>query len=502
VGLRVLITNNTLAARAGSELYVRDLALALLRRGHTPIAYSTDLGTVAEELRLATIPAVDDLRSLAQPPDIIHGQHHLDTMTALLHFPNVPCVYFCHGWLPWEEAAPRFPRIYQYVAVDHTCRDRLLYQHGIPENQIEVLLNFVDLERFQPRSHPLPLQPKRALVFSNAASHQSHLSTIQTACHQLGITVDVAGMNSGQICTQPEALLGNYDLVFAKARAALEAMSVGAAVILCDAVGSGALVTTANFDQLRPLNFGVRALQDPISVKGLVDKIGRYAPQDAAAVSQLIRATAGREAVVDQILHLYERVLERAQLPDSEHEAEQQATATYLRWLAPRLKQLGHCEGDRIQLHARLSQSEATLNRTQQDLTRTQQEAMQQQQHLQAEQFQQQQQTNQQQQTKQHQQAELLRHQQVNQHLQAELDHRQHINQALRTKLQRRQTHIQQLQTELAETQTYLAWMQTSKFWQVRNLVMKVMRWLGFQTQGASLPGGDRSQKLKEPNED
>lgn len=44
VGMRVLITNNTLAGRAGSELYVRDLALALLRRGHTPLAYSTNLG--------------------------------------------------------------------------------------------------------------------------------------------------------------------------------------------------------------------------------------------------------------------------------------------------------------------------------------------------------------------------------------------------------------------------------------------------------------------------
>lgn len=42
--LRILITNNTLANRAGSELYVRDLATALLDGGHTPIAYSTILG--------------------------------------------------------------------------------------------------------------------------------------------------------------------------------------------------------------------------------------------------------------------------------------------------------------------------------------------------------------------------------------------------------------------------------------------------------------------------
>src|SRR5262249_56136745 len=96
-GLRILITNNTLGNRAGSELYVRDLAVALLKRGHTPIAYSTSLGEVARELRAATIPVIDDLDLLATPPGIIHGHHHLDTMTALFHFPGSPPDYFSHA---------------------------------------------------------------------------------------------------------------------------------------------------------------------------------------------------------------------------------------------------------------------------------------------------------------------------------------------------------------------------------------------------------------------
>ncbi len=153
--LKVLFTNNTLASRCGSELYVRDVALGLLERGHTPLAYSTVLGEVAEELRRATAPVVQDLAAIASPPDIIHGQHHLETMTALLHFPHVPAVFFCHGWTPWEEMPPRFPRIFRYVAVDELCRERLVYESGIAENRVEVLLNFVDLRRFQPRA-PLP----------------------------------------------------------------------------------------------------------------------------------------------------------------------------------------------------------------------------------------------------------------------------------------------------------------------------------------------------------
>ena len=104
--MRVLITNHALAYRAGSELYVRDVAKELLRRGHTPIAYSTKLGDVALELRTATVPVVDDLAFVSVPPDIIHGQHHIETMSALLHFNDVPGIYFCHGWFAWEESPP------------------------------------------------------------------------------------------------------------------------------------------------------------------------------------------------------------------------------------------------------------------------------------------------------------------------------------------------------------------------------------------------------------
>ena len=39
-----------------------------------------------------------------------------------------------------------------------------------------------------------------------------------------------------------------YDIVFAKARAAIEAMAVGAAVIVCDFDGVGPMVSTENVD--------------------------------------------------------------------------------------------------------------------------------------------------------------------------------------------------------------------------------------------------------------
>src|SRR5262249_22469342 len=154
----------------------------------------------------ATVPVIDDLNALAVPPDIIHGQHHLDAMTALLHFPGVPAIFFCHGWLPWEEMPPRFPRILRYVAVDHTCRDRLILEHAITEDQIRVLLNFVDLERFKPRA-PLPARPRRALIFSNQATENTQTAAVREACAMNGIEVDVIGGAAGNICAAPEQVL-------------------------------------------------------------------------------------------------------------------------------------------------------------------------------------------------------------------------------------------------------------------------------------------------------
>jgi hypothetical protein len=333
--LRILLTNRSLDERAGSELYLFELATRLLARGHSPLAFSPRLGKVAAALREATIPVVDDLNAIGEPPDLIHGQHHTEAMTALLHFPEVPALFVCHGWQPWEEIPPRFPRILRYVAVDLVTRERLVSEQGIPPARVEVVLNFVDLDRFQPRP-PLPEKPRRALVFSNQASEQTFLPTVREACARFGIALDVVGLASGGPVDRPEKLLPDYDFVFAKGRAALEGMAVGAAVVLCDRVGAGPLVTSAELDRLRPLNFGIRTLRHPVTPGFLASQIERYDPADAAEVSRRIRSTAGIEGSVDRMVGLYEEVLaehrERGNPPAGE---ESRAAAAYLRWLSP-----------------------------------------------------------------------------------------------------------------------------------------------------------------------
>lgn len=331
--MRVLLTNFDLTVRGGTQLYVRDLASALLAQGHRPVVYSPAHGSVARELRDATVPVTDDLDTLEQRPDIIHGNQHAETMTALLHFPGVPAVYFSHSWRNWTEAPPVFPRILRYVAVDETCYDRLTAEHGIPEGKSRVILNFVDLRRFSQRG-PLPERPRRALVFSNYASEQTHLKAIRQACLSSSIELDVIGEAAGRVCERPELELGKYDIVFAKARCALEALAVGAAVVLCDASGSGPMVTARELDYLRRFNFGVRTLQGPLTAEAIGREIARYDADDAREVSRRVRASAGSELAFARIVELYEEVIaEHAGSGETDLEAESRAAARYLRQL-------------------------------------------------------------------------------------------------------------------------------------------------------------------------
>jgi glycosyltransferase involved in cell wall biosynthesis len=306
-GLRVLITNYMLAGRTGSEMYTHDLALALAARGHTPLVYTPERGPLADELDKRGVEVRDSLEDFSQPPDIVHGQHTVPAVEALLRFQGVPGIYVCHDATHRVDTPPLFPRILRYVAVDYNCRERVT-QAGVPHDRIRVIFNSVDLARFKPRGS-LPERPTRALLFSNYANDGTHLGAVREACSRAGLPLDVIGSEAGNPSTEPETVIGQYDLVFAKARCALEAMAVGTAVILCDFRGAGEMVMSADVDEFRRWNFGARLLRQQLDPQILLKQIARYDPIDAAFVSRRIRASAGLDDQVDRLIALYREVL-------------------------------------------------------------------------------------------------------------------------------------------------------------------------------------------------
>jgi hypothetical protein len=335
--MRILITSFSCATRTGVEVYVRDLAIGLQKRGHVPIIYSPHLGELAQELRTLTIQVVDDLNAIVVPPDLIHGQHHIETMMAVLHFSGVPAVYFSHNAFNWLDGPPLFPRVVRYVAVDQDCYDKLVFQHGVPEERVRLLLNFVNLERFKSRG-PLPAKPRRALLFSSYTEDDAYLAAVRQACLKTGLQLDVLGLGMGTSSGEPEKLLAEYDIVFAKARSALEALAVGTSVIIYCMKSVGPMVRSCELERLLPLNFGLQSMRHSSSTANLTEElireIGRYDPLDAANVSARVRALSSEETAIDRILSLYYEVIEEFATNKSEIEAEGRAAAAYIRWVS------------------------------------------------------------------------------------------------------------------------------------------------------------------------
>lgn len=309
---------------------VRDLACELTRQGHQVAVCCPEAGAVADEIRGHGIPVAHKLTSLNFVPDIIHGQFHLPAMEALLRFPAVPAIYCQHAAVGASDEPFYFPRFLRYVAVDDRCRKRLEATSNIPHNRIQVILNAVDLNRFQPRS-PLPASPRRALIFSNNASESTYVPEVRKACMQAGLDLDVVGLGSGNAKARPEEILPDHNIVFAKARSALEAMAVGASVILCDMPGLGSMVNTGNFDRLRNMNFGAGVLDKPLRADAIRAEIKQYDPCEAAKVCARVRNEAGMVESTRQWVKIYNEVIEEFARATHDRDVEFDALVAYLR---------------------------------------------------------------------------------------------------------------------------------------------------------------------------
>lgn len=346
MALRVLITNNSLGQPGGSETYTLEICKHLTIRGHHPIAYSTVQGRTASELRKIGVSTVDRLEDIP-PPDIIHGHHHLDTTYACLLFPQTPCLHFCHGISPWEELpAAKLRNIIYYVAISERTKNHFT-ANGIPEEKIEIIRNFVDNTRFTPfpdnsenhnATSETPFESrKRALIYGNYTI--MHASIIKDACHRAGYTLDTIGMPWGNNTSSPETVLPKYDIIFCYGKSALESLYVGSHVILNGSGGTGPLINSLNFEQLRTMNFGFTTCLDKPdtgSLERFLKQVSKARECGEKPITSQQRDSLSADHAIDRIIGMYYRAIAEFNPTASEHQfdgAERRALAKYLHFL-------------------------------------------------------------------------------------------------------------------------------------------------------------------------
>ena len=307
--LHILLAMCYLLHRTGAEMFTRDLAVWLRRRGHAVTIFATAFGDMANELRFASIACVTDLADMAARPDVIVGNTHQETVRALLHFHDVPVITICHDRSDDHGRPAQFAQVVRHVAVDENCAERLVHEFGIARERIELIQNGVDLARF-PRRAALPQRPRTALVFSNYASHNAQLEEIRAACVQRGLSLDVIGSGTGNHLPDPADALGRYDIVFGKGRCATEALCTGNAVVALDpAWGMGEMVTAATIAHARRWNFGRALLIRPITRESVGAELDRYDAEDAASSGEWMRTHGSLDATLGALESCVQRMV-------------------------------------------------------------------------------------------------------------------------------------------------------------------------------------------------
>ncbi len=330
--MKLLFTNNTLSRLAGTELAIRDLCLEMRRRGHEVAAYSPQHGEVAGLLQEAGIPVLGLLEEAPFEPDVIHGHHQLETTLAALRWPRRPVISFCRGLEAWQEEPCTAPNVVLWTAVDEPCRQRLLSAPGVRAEAVRLVLNGIDLARFPERDR-WRAKPEKALVFSNYATESNFGGKVMEVCRAAGLQAEIAGAAVRRPLADPGMALAEQDVVFAKGKAALEALACGAAVVVCDERGLGPLVTRENFARLRGESFGYPCMTEAVTAEGVTARLAAWDPQEVEAVAVLARATGGSERMFDELESLYQQAAAARVMPASAEEWASFASKFWEAWI-------------------------------------------------------------------------------------------------------------------------------------------------------------------------
>lgn len=338
--MHVLITNDRLDQRPGADLFVRDLARALQKRGHFVIAYSSDPRHQVRFLERDLVAVATDLTRLPFRPDIIHARHHLDAITALVSLPGVPAVVEALGSGGLGTIVPVHPRIEGYIVPDPSSAARLTGS-GIGIESISVCDFGVDLARFARIRTPYdPFGGTcRAAIYDDWLTTASPIVAAVSASFPGG-GIDFMGRGLGRTVDDPENRLLGYDIVFARGPRAVEAMACGCAVVIVDERSCASLVTTDNFQSLRSAGFSPSHAQSPATVAAIESCLRNIAAPDVSAVTSMVRQTLGFDRLVDRLVAAYGAAIERNRSAAVTWDVEQEVVSRYLRELARVIKAL------------------------------------------------------------------------------------------------------------------------------------------------------------------
>ncbi|KAF1699817.1 glycosyltransferase [Pseudoxanthomonas suwonensis] len=287
---RILLSNNTLAQYARSELVTYEIAQHLVESGHVvTVATFASGGDIRQDFDALGVQWID----LSAPPapvethfDLYWG-HHSSCFDSLLIGRNLSADRIVFSSLsPYEplECPPLYADSLTHVlANSHETRE-VIEGYGIPAGSITVMPNCITREWESHGLRRLPAAPRKLAFVSNhvPAEVMAAISRLQDA----GVQVVIHGHGHDARRVSP-ALLADVDVVLTIGRTTQAALSQGIPVYCYDRFGGPGYITTDNFERAAFYNFSGRCCNRQLDAASIADELLASFPTAAAQVQEL-----------------------------------------------------------------------------------------------------------------------------------------------------------------------------------------------------------------------
>ncbi len=308
--MRVLLTTRALAQPGGSETYLATVARELRSLGHELIIYSPEHGAMANRLRGEGFELLDSLGA-CQMPDVAHVQHASTAYYVRGRYPDIPMVFVSHSSIYDIEDVPVLASPQAAVVLSDLVARRVQAGSWADTGTVVRLRQPIVTPHDDPALRALPARPGRAVLLGPRTGLIAPL--LQAACDTLGIELSHGGGVDSFVDDVTPALM-QADIVFAVGRTLLEGLALGRAGFLIDDRGMGGFVDAESYERFEAGAFATFD-PEPISVEGLIERIGRYEPSLGRIGRELVRQHHSARRHARDLVESYRAAIEHGPMP-------------------------------------------------------------------------------------------------------------------------------------------------------------------------------------------
>lgn len=270
--MKILITCADLSYRAGAQLYVAELLLALKEGNHDARVFTLRGGAVARMISDLGVEVYErnDLEQVrAFQPEIVHAHHAPTLWTIGALAVGSAAVISSLGVLPdLEQPTPVWPGVSLGIAVSEEVKRHI---EGYPFGEavpIQIVRNWYIDGDFRQSRYNEHAGIRRVAVVTNHLSDDVARSLEELQGERRDFSWEHIGLPHN-VRNVTYELVGRYDLVITIGRTALLAAAAGVPVLLADTYGSDGLINVEDFDSQQSVNFSGRWRGQKVTVEHL-----------------------------------------------------------------------------------------------------------------------------------------------------------------------------------------------------------------------------------------